>query len=169
MRNCLIASGPPLRWQAVPLPAPARRGPPCALHLVHVREETPPPGAERLEWFLLTSVPVDALPAAERLLRWYRLRWRIEEWHRVLKTGCRAEYLGLRRRERLERAITIKAVIAWPLLALTLLGRETPELPPEALFSDLELLALEDFARDRHLPLPTQFGQAGVTLASLGG
>lgn len=158
-----------LRWQAVQLPAPTRRGPPCALHLVHVREETPPPGAERLEWFLLTSVPVDSPTAAERILRWYRLRWRIEEWHRVLKTGCRAEYLGLRRRERLERAITIKAVIAWRLLALTLLGRETPELPPDVLFSDLELLALEDFARDRRLPPPTTLGQAVLTLAIQGG
>ncbi len=37
---------------------------------------------------------------------------------------------------------------------MTLAGRETPELPPEALFPDLEIRALEDYARDRGLPAP---------------
>ena len=64
---------------------------------------------------------------AERMLNWYRLRWRIEDWHRVLKSGCKVEQLGHRREERIERAVAIRAVIAWRLTALTLLGRETPD------------------------------------------
>jgi len=158
-----------LRWQAVCLPDPDRRGSAIQLNLVHVREEPAPEGAERLEWFLLTSLAVQTRKDAERILQWYRLRWRIEDWHRVLKSGCKVEYLGHRTGERIERAVTINAVIAWRLAAMTLMGRETPELPPETLFSEIELAALEDFAKDRRLDPPDNLGRAVRTLAMLGG
>ena len=75
---------------------------------------------------------------AEQVLEWYRLRWRIEDWHRILKSGCKVEYLGHRTGQRIERAVTIKAVIAWRLAAMTLLGRETPELPSEVFFTQIQ-------------------------------
>ena len=158
-----------LRWQAVELPDPDRRGAAVPLNLVHVREENAPAGVERLEWFLLTSLPVQTRQDAERMLEWYRLRWRIEDWHRVLKSGCKVEYLGHRRGERIERAVTINAVIAWRLAAMTLMGRDTPELPPETFFSEIEIAALEDFAKDRRLEPPDNLGRAVLTLAMLGG
>ena len=37
------------------------------LNLVHVREETAPEGAERLEWFLLTTLAVERQQDPERL------------------------------------------------------------------------------------------------------
>jgi hypothetical protein len=122
-----------------------------------------------LEWFLLTTVGVRSSREAKQVLEWYRLRWRIEDWHRVLKTGCKVEYLGHRSGDRIERAVTIKAVIAWRLMAMTLLGRERPELGAEVLFSDMEILALKDFAQDRRLSLPDNLGATVVTLAMLGG
>ena len=39
-------------------------------------------------------------------------RWRIEDFFRVLKSGCRAEHLAFHTADRLQRAITINAVIA---------------------------------------------------------
>ncbi|MEJ2446182.1 MAG: hypothetical protein P8Y42_22480 [Exilibacterium sp.] len=60
-------------------------------------------------------------------LRWYQLRWRIEDWHRVLKSGCRVEKLAHKTAERLKSAIAINLVIAWRIMLMTLLGRETPE------------------------------------------
>ncbi len=158
-----------LRWQAVELPDPERGAAAARLNLVHVREETEPEGAERLEWFLLTTLTVESRQDAERVLEWYRLRWRIEDWHRVLKSGCKVEYLAHRTGERIERAVTINAVIAWRLAAMTLLGRDTPELPAGTLFSDIEIAALEDFAQDRKLPPPDNVGRAVLTTAMLGG
>ena len=162
-----------LRWRKVRLPVPdssASKGQePLELDLVHVFEEEPPPGAEPLEWFLLTSLPVRNRAQAEEILQLYRLRWRIEEWHRVLKSGCKVEYLAHRREERIERAVTINAVIAWRLMALTLLGRETPELPADCLFSEIEILALSAFARERGLAQPDNLGRAVRTMAMLGG
>lgn len=69
----------------------------------------------------------------------------------MLMSGCKVEYLGHRRGERIERAVTINAVIAWRLAAMTLMGRDTSELPPETFFSEIEVAALEDFAKDRRL------------------
>ena len=94
------------------LPDPDKAAAAARLNLVHVREEAQPEGAERLEWFLLTTLAVQSRQDAERVLEWYRLRWRIEDWHRVLKTGCKVEYMAHRTGEWIERAVTIKAVIA---------------------------------------------------------
>ena len=66
-----------------PRKGPSRRLEPVDLFLVHVQEELAPPGVEPLEW--------------------HRLRWRIEDWHRVFKSGCQAEHLGHRTGERIER------------------------------------------------------------------
>ena len=75
------------------------------------------------------------------------LRWRIEDWHRVLKSGCRIEDMAHETAERLRRAIAINLVIAWRIMLMTLLGRETPELPAEILFSDIELRTLQAYAK----------------------
>ena len=72
-------------------------------------------------------------------------------------------------RWRIERAVTINAVIAWWLTLMTLLGRDTPELPADTLFTEIELAALEDFAQDRRQPPPDNLGRAVLTLAMLGG
>ena len=61
-----------LRWKAVELRDPDRRGAAVQLNLVHVREENAPEGVERLEWFLLTSLAVQTRQDAERMLGWYR-------------------------------------------------------------------------------------------------
>ena len=97
-----------LRWREVELADPDRQEAALKLRLVHVREQTQPEGAERLEWFLLTTLAVQTQQEAERVLEWYKLRWRIEDWYRVLKSGCKVEYLGHRQGERIERAVTIK-------------------------------------------------------------
>ncbi len=83
---------------------------------------------KRLEWFLLTTLRVESWQDAERVLNWYPLRWRIEDWHRVLKSGWKVEHLGHRTGERIERAVMINAMIAWRLMVMMLLGRETSDL-----------------------------------------
>jgi len=138
-----------VRYQAVQLrPPPAHRDKaPIALWVIHAVEEHPPPGAEPVEWFLLTTLDIASPDDAVQCLRWYCLRWRIEDWHRVLKSGCRIEALAHQTAERLRRAIAINLVIAWRLMLMTLLGRETPDLPAEVLFSDLELRVLQASAK----------------------
>jgi hypothetical protein len=118
---------------------------PFTLGVVHVREENPPEGAKPLEWFLLTSRAIVTSEDAQECLRWYALRWRIEDWHRVLKSGCAIEQLAHKTAERLKRAVAINLVIAWRIMLMTLMGRTYPDLPAELLFSDLEIKLLQAF------------------------
>ena len=156
-----------LRYQQVALPCPGAAA--VELWVVHAREEQPPPAAEPLEWFLLTTLRVTSTADATRILRWYALRWRIEEYFRVLKTGCKVEELQHHTAERLERAMAIKMVIGWRIQLMVQLGREVPDLPGELLFSDGELRVLATFARSRTLPPPTRLGDAVGLVARLGG
>ena len=146
---------------------------PIALWILHVQEEQPPQGATPVEWFLLTTIEITSPEQAERLVGWYCLRWRIEDWHRVLKSGCTIEELGHKTAERLKRAIAISAVIAWRIMLMTLLGRETPDLPASVFFSDLELEVLAAFAKTRRdlkeLRPATRLYDATLVVAKLGG
>ena len=156
-----------LRYEPVALPCPGAA--PVALWMVHAREERPPPDTEALEWFLLTTVPVASADDAKQVLQWYALRWRIEDYFRILKSGCKVEELQHHSAERLERAIAIKMVVGWRIQLMVRLGREVPELPAEVLFSDTELRVLTTFARSRKLAPPQHLGGAVELLARLGG
>jgi len=142
---------------------------PIAVWIVHALEENPPGGVEPLGWFLITTVEIDSVEQAESCLGWYCLRWRIEDWHRVLKSGCRIEYMAHKTAERLRRAISINMVIAWRIMLMTLLGREVPDLPAEVLFSDLEIKVLRAYAKKKRLNSPKQLGDAVYLVAKLGG
>ncbi len=119
-----------VRWGTVRLQPPvARRGehlPPVPVQVVLVREIDPPAGVPALDWLLLTTLPVETAAEAERVVAWYRCRWRIEQYHYVLKQGCRLEALQLDTAERLERALSVYSVVAYRLLALSYQARQTP-------------------------------------------
>ena len=65
-------------------------------HAVHVREQGTPQDGEPIEWMLLTSLPVASARYATRIVEQHRLRWRSEDWHRILKSGCMVVFLGHR-------------------------------------------------------------------------
>jgi hypothetical protein len=140
-----------LRYLTIQLPAPSyyRDKEPIEIQLIHAVEENPPQDTKAVEWFLLTTIKIDSAMDVEKCLRWYTLRWRIEDWHRVLKSGCNIDNLAHETAERLRRAIGINLVIAWRIMLMTLLGRETPELPAEILFSDVELRTLHAYAKKK--------------------
>ena len=92
---------------------------PLPLYAIEVREETPPPKEKGIHWLLLTNRPVTDLEEARRLVRWYGLRWLVERYHFVLKSGCRIEERQLETGERLERCLAVYAVVAWRLLWAT--------------------------------------------------
>jgi hypothetical protein len=123
--------------------------PPIDIWVIHALEENAPPKTEAVEWFLLTTIDIGSAEDAEQCLRWYCLRWRIEDWHRVLKSGCRIEDMAHDTAERLRRAIAINLVIAWRIMLMTLLGRVVPDLPADVLFSDVELRTLRAYAKKK--------------------
>jgi hypothetical protein len=120
---------------------------PIDVWVIHAVESSPPEATEPVEWFLLTTVNILSPEDAAQCLRWYCLRWRIEDFHRVLKSGCGVEQIAHETAERIRRAIAINLVIAWRIMLMTLLGRETPDLPPEVMFSNIELQVLRAYAK----------------------
>jgi hypothetical protein len=136
-----------VKWDKVMLSPPdtsqTRKLPPVEIYALSVVERHPPEGAKALRWVLLTTVPIRSRKEALLCLRWYTMRWRIEEWHRVLKSGCRIESHQHHTADRLARAVCIDAVIAWRVMLLALLGREIPEMPCELMFSSWECRLLE--------------------------
>lgn len=119
------------------------------LWATHLREENPPENIDPVEWFLLTTINIESTETALECIKWYCLRWRIEDWHRVLKSGCKIEELSMKKAARLKRAIAINIVVAWRIMLMTLLGRQAPELPPEILFSDIEIKVLQGYAQKK--------------------
>ena len=114
---------------------PARKGaPPVSVTALLAREEHPPVGEKALEWRLLTNRPAATLEDAVELIEWYRRRWLVEIFFRILKSGCRVEALQLGTVARLERALVISLIIAWRILQLVTWGRECPDLPCEVGF-----------------------------------
>jgi len=142
-----------VRFKEVTLSAPntaqTRHLQPIKLWAVYLLEKHPPPGAQALEWLLLTTVEVRSLKQALKCIRWYCRRWRIEEWHRVLKSGCKVLEHQNHSAQVLLRAIAIDAVIAWRIMLLALLGREVPELPCDLLFNPVECEVLGLLAKKK--------------------
>jgi transposase-like protein/transposase Tn5 family protein len=95
-------------------------------------EEDPPQGQSPVCWYLVTTLPIASLAAAEEAVRWYARRWLIERYHFVLKSGCRVEELQLETAERLGRALATYAIVAWRLLWLTYQARRHPQESCEA-------------------------------------
>lgn len=144
--------------------------PPVQAWLIHIHEPHPPPGAEDpINWYLLTTMPIAALEDATQCVRWYCLRWRIEDWHRVLKSACRVEDVRLKSAERLKRAIAIDMVVAWRIMLMTLLGRDVPKLPAEILFTKLEIDTLRCYAKKKGLKPPENLGETVDMIGRLGG
>jgi hypothetical protein len=139
---------------------------------VHAREENPPAGAKRIEWLLLTTEEVRTSEDAARIVDLYTRRWRIEEWHRVLKSGCKVQEHQNETAERLKRVIVIDAVLAWRIQLMTLLGREVPELPCTVFFDEWEVKVLEALEQEkgkRGKKPPFTLGDAIILVARKGG
>ncbi len=135
-----------LRATTITLKAPSSgsgRGlAPMRLWALWAYEESPPADQEPIEWMLLTSVPTETAQQACERLSWYARRWGIEIWHRALKGGCSIETRQLASLARLQRLLSVYAVIAWRIVYARMLARLDPDLPSTVLLCPHEWRAL---------------------------
>ena len=88
---------------------------PVELNMVVIREINPPPGAKPLCWILFTTLPVDTDQELHYVGHLYELRWKIESFFKLLKSGYRIE------RHRFDSAKkTAKLLVILSLAAMTL-------------------------------------------------
>jgi hypothetical protein len=116
-----------------------RKLPDLKLNAVYVTEKCPPLEAEPMNWMLLTNIDVNNFEEAIEKIQWYCLRWRIEIFHKILKSGFKVEECRLGTAERLIRFLAIMSVIAWRIFFITLVARANPNL------SCISLLANEEW------------------------
>ena len=96
------------------------------LYAIYVNEKDTPENIEPIKWLLLTNLPVRTEAEAREKIDWYCLRWRIEIFFKILKSGLKVEDCRLSQMERLKRYLTIMSIIAWRIQWLTYLARTVP-------------------------------------------
>ncbi len=73
---------------------------------------------EALRWVLLTTEPVGSAEEARQVVRYYELRWRIEDYHKAWKSGVGVERQRFQSAANLQRMLVITAFLAVRLLQL---------------------------------------------------
>ncbi len=122
-----------VHWTKTTLCPPRRQAsesealPAVEVYLVWVVETDPPDDVTPLEWLLITNVKVSNFSDALQRIDWYKQRWQIEVYFKVLKSGTKVEQVRLETKDRLLRYIALLSVIAWRLYWLTLINRHAPD------------------------------------------
>ena len=143
--------------------------PPLSLTVIHAWERGKPEGRKPIYWKLLTDLPVENLESAIEKIDWYAQRWKIETFHKILKSGCRAEDAKLRTAERLTNLIAVFCVVAWRVFWLTMVSRTNPKTSADAVFTETEIAILNHLAGDPEQPLPKNVAHYALAIAKLGG
>jgi len=164
-----------IRYGQVNLCPPRHRAkeklPQISLWAVLACEEVASSGEDAIEWLLLTTVAVNSFADSCERIQWYTCRWVIEMYHKVLKSGCRVEERQFADLDNLKRYLALDAVVAWRVLYLTLLSRETPNVDCTVILDTQQWQALYCFVHKTKSPpsKPPTLKEATLWIAQLGG
>jgi len=162
IRYCRLVILPPIGKQ--------KNYPKLILTVIHATERGTPRGRDKIEWKLLTDLPVRSRKEAIQKLEWYSLRWKIETFHKILKSGCKAEESKLRTAERLVNLLAVLCILSWRIFWMTMINRTAPDAPAKMVFTRLELCLLDALVRDSNTGPRQKTLSAYLTkLARLGG
>jgi hypothetical protein len=139
-----------------------------SVNVVSVREVDAPSEQPPVDWVLLTTLPIDDLAEVELVIDSYRRRWLIEEYFKCLKKGCAYEKRQLESKHALLNALALFVPIAWRLLALRSLARETPDEPGLPILS-VRLLKILKARGKRPMSQTPTFREAMLAIAAEGG
>jgi len=148
------------------LPSRLKNSQPLDVYAVYAVEIEPPQGEEAVEWMLLTTERVTNELQATTILRWYSYRWHVEEYHKILKSGCKVESYRLAATS-MAALLGFLTVIAAELLRVTYLYRTQPNAPATTVLSPVQLNVLK--ASSSKLPKMFTVAWAVEAVARLGG
>ena len=136
-----------------------------------VETDVPSDVKEPICWQLITNLPVKNFDDAVQKIDWYTKRWRIEDFHYTLKSGCSIEKRQASSEEKLEKLIVLYSAIAVDILRMTWLARVNPDISSETLFTPDEWRILYCVAnKTRNAPKsPPTVHEAVRLVAILGG
>jgi len=126
-------------------------------------------GEEELRWVLFTTLPVNNLADALKIVEYYRLRWHIETYFKVLKGGaCKVEKCCLRTYERIVKYASLFSIIAWRLYYLKHLSEVNPDQDFSFAFSSEERMIL-NIRSKKELTSSMTMEEAMKAMAKMGG
>lgn len=136
------------RIEVLPPIGKQSRYPALSMTVIHARERGDPGDRKRIEWKLITDLPVTSRRQAIEKLDWYALRWKIETFHKILKSGCKAEDSRLRTADRLANLISVFCIVSWRIFFLTMLNRTCPDAKPGIALTKAEIELLDHLVKD---------------------
>jgi hypothetical protein len=137
-----------LRIRVLPPIGKQKKYPELDLVVIHALERDAPKGRKPIEWKLITDLPVRSRAEAIEKLDWYAMRWKIEVFHKILKSGCKAEDSKLRTADRLANLIALFCILSWRVFWLTMLNRTMPLAPPTMALTESEIRVLDHLVRE---------------------
>ncbi len=144
---------------------------PININVVEITEINPTNEKDQINWLLLTGEAINSFDDAKKIVGWYKLRWNIEVFHKILKSGCRVEDCCLGSGTKLVKYITLMSIIGYRIFYLTRVSRQQPDLPCTVVLNDNEWKALY-FSRFRTMQLPSNppsLKEVTTWIAQLGG
>ena len=147
------------------------RYPELRLTVIYAQEREVPSGRDRIDWKLITDLPVSTPLQAIEKLEWYASRWKIETFHKIVKSGCKAEESKLHTADRLVNLIAVFCILSWRIFWMTMLNRSTSDAPTSIAFTDTECQLLDHLVPDRaqNRPQNKSLSSYIIKVARLGG
>jgi hypothetical protein len=141
------------RIRVLPPVAKQKLYPTLMLTVLHATERDAPKGRERIDWKLVTGLPIRSRKEAIEKLNWYAMRWKIETFHKILRSGFKAEEVRLRTAERIVNLIAIFCILSWRVFWMTMLNRSLPEASSQLALTSTELYLLDQLVPDQSGPV----------------
>jgi Transposase DNA-binding/Transposase Tn5 dimerisation domain len=119
---------------------------------------------------LVTTLPIENVEQVRTIIQYYTVRFLIEVFVRVLKSGCRVEERRFAHIDRLLPCVAVYLIVTWRTLMVCRLGRSCPDLDCEAIFDPSEWKSVWMTVRRRKPPRrPPRLGEILPLIAQLGG
>lgn len=163
-----------LKWKRIRVLPPIgkrKQYPELTLTVIYAQEKLPPKGRQKINWKLITDLPVRSRKDAVQMLTWYAMRWKIETFHKILKSGCKVEESKLRTSERLVNLISSFCILAWRIFWMTMMNRSSPEAQPTVALTTTEIHLLDRLIKDKTTERPptNSLSTYIIKIARLGG
>ena len=143
--------------------------PPLMLTVIYAQEASTPRGREKIDWKLITNLPVRSRKDAVEKLAWYAMRWRIETFHKILKSGCRAEASRLRTAQRIVNLIAVFCLLSWRIFWMTMINRVAPMSSPLVALTEVETQLLDTLLPEKPKRRKAKLSTYLIKIARLGG
>ncbi|TWT51462.1 Transposase for transposon Tn5 [Rubripirellula amarantea] len=140
------------------------------VNAVLVRETRPGKRDEPIECLLLTSLPIKTCQQAELVIAYYLMRWMIEIFFKVLKSGCKIESRRFEHIDRFLPSLALYMIIAWRSLYVCRVSRSHAQESCERVYSEAEWKSVWQVVRKSRPPRkPPTLMEMTKIVAELGG